>query len=281
MLDYSLLDFGRGRKLERFGELVLDRPEVRAVQPASLPEKTWIAKSHGRFDEDRNARGNWQLGSGFPEKWTCTYAGNHPWTVICKTGPFKHIGVFPEQEHHWAFLQKALKPGAKYLNLFAYTGAASLTAAAGGADVYHVEASKSVVNRAAQNAEASGIDSVHWVCDDAVKFAEREVKRGRKYDGVSMDPPIFGRAKGGAKWRLEDKLEGLIVTAARLIKPGGFLVLNTYSPAVTLDDMVKLCEKAGLKYNEGGTLGVTSVDGRRLDLSNYLIARVPKKAYNR
>jgi len=281
MLDYSLLDFGRGRKLERFGEVVLDRPEVNAQGPASLPEKAWKAASHGRFEEDGSAGGKWILKPGFPETWICEHGGKSKWKAICKAGPFKHVGIFPEQERHWSFLQKALKPGAKYLNLFAYTGAASLTAAAAGADVYHVEASKSVVNRAAQNAEASGIDSVHWVCDDAVKFAEREVKRGRKYRGISMDPPVFGRAKGGAKWRLEDKLEGLINTATALLEPGGFLVLNTYSPAVTLDDMIKLCEKSGLNYNEGGTLGVNTDDGRVLALSNFLIARAPKKANNR
>lgn len=272
-LDYALLDFGRGRKLERFGPVITDRPEVAAAGAPSLSGKAWAAMRHGRFDAVRGAKGKWSWQSPPPDSWECAYRGDTQWKVRCHTGPYKHVGIFPEQQGHWHFLEKNLSPGDKYLNLFAYTGAASLAAAAKGADVYHVEASSSVVNRAAGNAKISGIDTIRWVRDDAVKFAERELRRGRKYDGISMDPPAFGRSEGGKIWRPEDKLAGLVRTAAELLNPEGFLVLNTYSPAVTLDDMVKLCEKSGLKCTDAGMLGVHTADGRHLNLSNYTVGR--------
>lgn len=277
MLDYALIDFGNGRKLERFGAVTVDRPEVLAQGPPSLSAMEWSALADGRFEEDKNAKGKWQVKAKFPETWPCTFGPKADWKVICKTGPYKHLGIFPEQQKHWAYLQKHLKRGDKYLNLFAYTGAASLAAAKTGASVYHVEASKSVVNWAAENARQSDVSDIHWVCDDALKFAERELKRGHRYKGISMDPPIYGRAKGGTRWRLEDKLEGLVETASNLLVPGGFLVLNTYSPVIDLNEMVKLCQKMGFAHNEAGWLSVNTADGRRLALSKYCFAQLKKK----
>lgn len=273
-LSYELIDFGRGRKLERFGTVITDRPEVGARGAASLSPKAWGELRHGQFNSGQGGKGKWLWHKPPPDPWECAYRGAASWKVRCGTGPYKHVGIFPEQVRHWAFLEKNLARGSKYLNLFAYTGASSLAAAAAGADVYHVEASASVIKRAALNAEISGIDSIHWVRDDAVKFASRELRRGRKYDGISMDPPIFGRAKGGKIWRLEDELAGLVKTASELLNPEGFLVLNTYSPAVSIADMVKLCEKSGLKCAESGMLCVETAEGRPLNLSNYTVGRL-------
>jgi 23S rRNA (cytosine1962-C5)-methyltransferase len=281
MLDYDLIDFGHGRKLERFGSVVVDRPEVLATAVPRLSANQWESQRHGRFIEDKNAKGNWELKPAFPENWPCGYSGDPSWIITCKRGPYKHIGVFPEQAAHWAFLQKQLSSGQKYLNLFAYTGAASLTAAGTGADVYHVEASKSVVNWAAQNARSSAMENIRWVCDDAIKFSEREIKRGHKYHGISMDPPVYGRAKKGIHWRLEDKLDDLVTAAADLLVPGGFVVLNTYSPVISLDDMVNICKKRGLVHNEGGWLSVSTKDGRTLLLSKYVVGRLKKPQHFR
>lgn len=274
MLDYELLDFGNSRKLERFGPVVTDRPEVLAVGPAAKPPPYWADRAHLRFEEGKGGRGNWQHSAHAPHEWRCHYGGRNAWTLRCKVGPYKHVGVFPEQAHHWAFLSGALSEGDRYLNLFAYTGAASLAAAVAGADVHHVEASRSVVNWAAQNAEESNIQHIRWVCDDALKYANREIRRGRKFKGISMDPPVFGRSAKGQLWRLEEQFEGLIERASALLEKGGFLFVNTYSPVLGLEEMVKSCEKNGLRHNDSGWLSVDTKDGRTLQLSKYVAAEL-------
>ncbi len=273
MLDYALLDFGHGRKLERFGAVVLDRPEVLAVGPPAMPAAEWKRLAAGYFHESKNAKGHWLPSP--PEEWHCSLqVSGQSFTALCKTGPYKHVGLFPEQQDHWHFLRKQLKPGQRYLNLFAYTGAASMVAASCGADVYHVEASRSVINWAASNAAENGRDTIRWVCDDAFKFAEREAKRGRKYHGISMDPPVYGIGKGGARWRLEERLGELIATATALLEPGGFLVLNTYSPVFDLRAMCSLCENRGLIHTQSGWLSVVTSNGRKLELSKFVIAQL-------
>ncbi len=273
MLDYSLLDFGNGRKLERFGQYIVDRPEVLARHNRRMSAEQWRAMAHGRFEEEeKNGRGRWEWRGIKPTRWTCRYESKVKWQVQCKTGPYKHIGVFPEQLKHWAFLQKRLGKKDRYLNLFAYTGAASLCAAKAGADVFHIDASRSVVNWAAQNAQGNGVHNIHWVCEDALAFAGKELKRGHKYAGISMDPPVYGRSKNGGLWKLEEQLEPLLHTAYGLLEKGGFLVLNTYSPRLEVEDMVKSCEKSGLRCTESGWLDVSCTAGRRLALSKFIFA---------
>lgn len=274
MLDYELLDFGNGRKLERFGKVVTDRPEVLADGATAHPPSYWVAQAHMRFVDGKGGRGKWHSTQPIAGSWTCHYRAQTPWQVLCKTGPYKHVGVFPEQERHWSFLRKHLRRGDRYLNLFAYTGAASLVAAQAGADAHHVEASRSVVHWAAQNAKASGVDSIRWVCDDALKFAEREARRGRTYRGISMDPPVFGRSGKGQTWKLEDQFDGLVARASGLLEKGGFLFVNTYSPVLALDEMVNSCEKNGLRHNDSGWLSVATRGGRTLRLSKYVVAQL-------
>ena len=152
---------------------------------------------------------------------------------------FKHIGLFPEQADNWEFIAEKLKEGDKFLNLFAYTGGASLAARFVGADVIHCDAIRQVVNWTRKNMEASGLSGIRWVVEDALKFARREAKRGKMYHGIVLDPPTWGLGPKGEKWKLEDQLLDLIEVVARLVAPGGFVVMNTYSgiPPSSLETM--------------------------------------------
>ena len=142
---------------------------------------------------------------------------------------FKHVGIFPEQAVNWEFIAEHLQPGDAFLNLFAYTGGASLAARAVGADVTHVDAIRQVVDWTRVNMELSGLDGIRWVVEDALKFAQREQRRGNKYKGIVLDPPTWGLGPKGQKWRIEDQLLSLCETVADLIEPGGFIIMNTYS----------------------------------------------------
>lgn len=272
-LDYELLDFGHGRKLERFGSVVLDRPEVLATEPRSLSQQKWQALTNAGFYEQEKQTGTWKPRQGIPDAWNCELTDGHfNLSILLKPGRFKHIGIFPEQEENWSFLSAKLKTGDRFLNLFAYTGVSSLVAARVGADVYHVDASKSVVNWAAKNAAKNGIEKIHWVCDDALKFAQREQRRGHRYTGIIMDPPVYGKGKSGEHWRLEDKLMELVQLAKALLLPSGFLIINTYSPSLPLESMREICLKSRLVCNDSGWLGVKCRDGRKLLLSKYVLA---------
>ncbi len=270
---YALLDFGNGRKLERFGDIVVNRPEVLATGNRLSNLKDWNSDLVARFEEDRNQAGIWYNSESMPALWRVEFmSGQVKWYAICKPGRFKHLGLFPEQARHWQFLVENIKAGQKVLNLFGYTGAASLTAALCGADVYHVDSSRSVINWAAENARLNNVSSIHWVCEDALKFAEKEVRRGRRYNFIIMDPPVYGRGKNGEHWKLEELLPTLIKTAISLLSQGGYIILNTYSPVVSLVNMTALFEKNGLTHNESGWLSVDTIVGRKLNLSKFVIA---------
>lgn len=270
--DYELIDFGDGRKLERFGKIVLDRPEILAQGPKKLSPADWN-NAAGYFSETGKTKGVWKTKKPLPENWMCLFEhSNTEWQALLKTGDFKHVGIFPEQEAHWRFISDNITDGDNFLNLFGYTGCASITAAKAGGDVYHVDSSKSVINWASNNADFNGIENIHWVREDALKFAKREVKRGRKYKGIIMDPPIYGRGAKGEHWKLENLLPELMSTAAKLLDRKGFLILNTYSPAVGISDMENLCRNLELKGIKSGWLSVNTISGRKLELSKYIIA---------
>lgn len=244
LADYELIDSGDGLKLERFGEHIVWRPEPQALWRRSLSEEDWarlataIFRREGRSEE----RGQWQLGSGMPERWTMRYDRGemHLRMRLALTG-FKHVGVFPEQADNWNFIYDTLKAmpgggaGARVLNLFAYTGGASLAAWSAGAEVTHVDSVRQTVSWARDNLSLCEADagpstgSVRWIVDDALKFVRREVRRGNTYDGIVLDPPAYGRGPDGEKWVLEENLEELLSLCAQLLKPAGFFVLNLYS----------------------------------------------------
>lgn len=273
-LDYELLDFGSGRKLERFGKIILDRPEILANQRPKNPFSYWQSVADARYNEFDKKSGKWIRLKNLPESWNSEYIGEGGKIILeLKPGKFKHVGVFPEQEKHWQFLEDTVRPGQKVLNLFGYTGVSSLVAAKAGGDVFHNDSSKSIINQAVANAEKSGITTIHWVCDDALKFATREEKRNHKYDFIIMDPPVYGRGKNGERWKIEELLPQLVKTSAALLNKGGYLILNTYSPKISLENMIAEMTFNNLRCVNSGWLEIKSSDGRFLNLSKYTLAK--------
>ncbi len=238
LADYELVDSGDFAKLERFGDRVTARPEPQAIWRKSLSDDDWMRLADATFKRDRNSdeHGQWLTKPGMPERWVMRYDYKemHLRLRLALTG-FKHVGVFPEQAENWNFIYDTLKamPGggkdAQVLNLFAYTGGASLAARSAGADVTHVDSVKQTVSWARDNMELSGMDGIRWIVDDALKFVQREVRRERLYDGIVLDPPAYGRGPDGEKWVLEQNIDEMLSLCASLLKPHGFLVFNLYS----------------------------------------------------
>ncbi|HLO90546.1 MAG TPA: class I SAM-dependent methyltransferase [Lentimicrobium sp.] len=240
--DYELIDSGNFSKLERFGNQVLDRPEPQAVWDRSLTNAEWDKRSSAIFRKEKNDpdKGRWILNKGCKEQWLINYVYKEL-SLNMRLGltGFKHIGVFPEQADNWNFIFDRLnnykiqnRNGAKpkVLNLFAYTGGASLAAAAAGAEVYHVDSVKPVITWARENAEASELNGIRWIVEDALKFVKREVRRGSRYQGIMLDPPAYGRGADGEKWVLEENINEMIKLCAELLdKNHAFFILSLYS----------------------------------------------------
>ncbi|MFN8407444.1 MAG: class I SAM-dependent methyltransferase [Sphingobacteriaceae bacterium] len=233
--DYELIDCGNFEKLERFGDLVLIRPEPQAVWDKGLTETIWTKKHHIRFKGRSATSGEWiKKKSDLPDRWHITYK-NKDIHIQFRLGltSFKHIGIFPEQAVNWDYITKQVKrfkhQQAKVLNLFAYTGGASLAARAAGADVTHVDSIKQVVTWANENQTLSKLNDIRWVVDDALTFVKRELKRGKKYQGIILDPPAYGHGPRGEKWKLEDHIQEMLHDVIKLLDEAHFLVLNTYS----------------------------------------------------
>lgn len=236
--DYELVDCGDYEKLERFGRWTVRRPEPQAIWHRTLGEEEWrrLADASFRRDARSEERGEWQLKPSMPSRWTVEYV-YRSMRLRMRLGltSFKHVGLFPEQAENWNFIYDSVRDRlagscrADVLNLFAYTGGATLAARAAGAEVTHVDSVKQVVTWSRENMEASGLDGVRWIVDDALKFVRREVKRGRRYDGIILDPPAYGRGPDGEKWVLEDNIAEMLDCCARLLAADGFLVLNLYS----------------------------------------------------
>lgn len=233
--DYELIDSGDFEKLERFGAYVLRRPEPQAIWHKSLAESEWrrIADASFLRDERNDERGEWRLSPKMPSRWSIRY-DYRDMHLSMRLGltSFKHVGIFPEQAANWNFIYDRCiaKRGAKVLNLFAYTGGASLAARAAGAEVTHVDSVKQVVTWSRENMEASGMDGIRWIVEDAMKFVRREVRRGNRYDGIILDPPAYGRGTNGEKWVLEENIAQMLECCAELLAPkDSFLVFNLYS----------------------------------------------------
>ncbi len=243
--DYELLDSGAYEKLERFGSYVVARPEPQAVWNRSLSEQEWIERADAYFRRDKGARageerGHWSCRRGMPDRWWVKYEyGSLKFRMRLGLTAFKHVGLFPEQAGNWQFIDERLRrltpmlpegETPRVLNLFAYTGGATLAARSAGAQVTHVDSVKPVVSWARENMEASGLDGVRWMVEDALKFARREVKRGKTYQGIVLDPPAYGRGPEGERWILEENINELLTLCGRLLeKRHSFLVLNLYS----------------------------------------------------
>jgi len=245
LADYELIDSGGGAKLERFGARVVCRPEPQALWRPSLSPEEWARMADADFlrDAKSDERGQWRPKPGMPERWTMEYThGAMQLRMRLALTGFKHVGVFPEQAANWDFIHDTLRgmegggAGRRVLNLFAYTGGATLAARSAGAEVTHVDSVKQTVSWARDNAALSGLEdtadgrgAIRWIVDDAVKFARREVRRGSLYDGIVLDPPAYGRGPDGEKWTLADGLDEMLELCAALLRPHGFFVLNLYS----------------------------------------------------
>ncbi len=248
--DFELLDTGSGFRLERWGDVILQRPDPQIIWEKSLPDAQWdkawaVYRSRGKHAESNTEeRGNWEIKKPMPRPWMVVF-DNVKFSL--KLSPFKHTGLFAEQAAQWEFMSDKLKVTSdklKILNLFAYTGGATMVLAKAGCIVTHVDASKPAITWANENHKLNNLpaDSVRWILDDCVKFVKREVKRGAKYDGIIMDPPAFGHSPTGKTWKFNDDLPGLLNDCVQLLsEEAKFLIINGYatnSSALALNNLL-------------------------------------------
>ena len=279
--DYELLDTGDFEKLERFGRYVTRRPEPQAIWRRSLAEEEWRRTADASFRRDARSdeRGEWRLAPGMPDRWVVEYAYKRM-RLRMRLGltSFKHVGIFPEQAANWDFIfdrcREAVAAGRtpRVLNLFAYTGGATLAARAAGAEVTHVDSVRQVVTWSRENMELSGLEGVRWIVEDALKFVQREVRRGNRYHGIVLDPPAYGRGANGEKWILEDNICEMLECCARLLEPrGAFLVLNLYSMGLssTLARTAVRQAFGAPRTEQYGELCFTDRAGKQLPLGTY------------
>lgn len=277
--DYEMIDSGNYKKLERFGAFVLSRPEPQAVWDPELSEQEWKNRAQAEFVRDKAnpEKGVWSLKSTMKEQWFVKYKFNNL-NLKFRLGlsSFKHVGLFPEQAPNWNYIfekvsaMKTEKP--KVLNLFAYTGGASIAAKAAGAEVVHVDSVKQVISWARENMDASELTDIRWVVEDALKFVKREVKRGNKYNGIILDPPAYGRGPDGEKWIIEEHLNEILKLCAELLDPKEhFYILNLYAigfSAVIVETLIHRIY-GDVKNLEIGELVVEDSFNKKLPLSIY------------
>lgn len=277
---YELLDYGAGRKLERFGTWILDRPAPGAEVPIADPQ-TWKAVT-ARYTGDRATEGSWKPpAKNWPEpqiELPIQLDPEHRLRLILSALPSGQIGVFPEQIGCWRWIARQAAGGAKpqaagirVLNLFAYTGGSTLAAAAAGAEVTHVDSARSMVSRARENADRSGLDSapIRWIVEDALKFCQREIKRGRHYDAVILDPPSYGHGPHGESWSIKRDLLPLLQVCARLTqKHPRFILLTCHTPGIGPAELCAYLSDGVFGHcgqgPHSGRLYLATADGRKL-----------------
>ncbi|KAF0203273.1 MAG: hypothetical protein FD170_1262 [Bacteroidetes bacterium] len=278
--DYELIDSGNFEKLERFGTQVLTRPEPQAVWDKSMSEQEWQQRSQAIFRKEKNdpEKGRWVLNKGCKEQWQIDY-NYKSISLKMRLGltSFRHIGVFPEQGDNWDFIFDKIKemktPRPKVLNLFAYTGGASLAACAAGAEVVHVDSVKPVISWARENMEISGLDGIRWIVEDALKFVKREVRRGTRYNGIILDPPAYGRGADGEKWVLEENINEMIKLCSELLDDKeNFFIMSLYSMGFSSLIGENLIKSAfGKRENmESGELFLEDGFGKKLPLGTVV-----------
>jgi 23S rRNA (cytosine1962-C5)-methyltransferase len=279
--DYELLDCGNFEKLERFGEFITIRPEPQAVWDRVWDDNEWIRQAHVRFVQRSSSAGDWRNLKKMPEQWAITYNFGEkknkdlsPIKMRLGLTSFKHVGIFPEQAVNWEYIAEKIgamkEKNPRFLNLFAYTGAASLAARSAGAEVYHVDSIRQVVSWSRENMERSKLTDIRWVVEDALKFVRRELKRGNKYNGIILDPPAFGHGPTGEKWKLEDHINEMMKGVTELLDDHEhFLILNAYSlgfSSIIIENLLR--EKAG-KNLETGELFLQAKSGVKLPLGVF------------
>ena len=276
--DYELIDCGDFEKLERFGNVVLIRPEPQAVWSRAQSNSQWEKLHHIKFRGRSATSGEWlKKNQNIPDRWHIGY--QNPDVAIklrLALTSFKHLGVFPEQAVNWDYISEHIKrfktPQPKVLNLFAYTGGASLVARAAGADTTHVDSIKQVVTWASENQELSGLKDIRWVVEDALKFVKRELKRGNKYNGIILDPPAYGHGPNGEKWKLEENINEMMHDVIQLLDTNEhFLILNTYSlgfSSVIIENLIKSVYPQ-VQNLETGELYLQATAGPKLPLGVF------------
>ncbi|MCA9121578.1 MAG: class I SAM-dependent methyltransferase [Planctomycetaceae bacterium] len=277
---YQLLDFGGGRKLERFGAYVLDRCSPSAEGIRKSDPGNWN-KCDARYDRTRGEEGEWNSRGVLPSAWSITHS---ELVFELQPTPFGHLGVFPEQAANWDWITKQLARSPKplrVLNLFAYTGGSTLAAAAAGAEVVHVDSAKNTVAWARRNAELSGLSEkpIRWIAEDAKRFAERELRRGKRYDAVILDPPSYGHGPKGETWKIARDLHALLTTCAQLTQGHrAFMLLTCHSPGFDPPEVEAILADAVFGSCQAGAtakaLTVSCIDGRKLP--SGVVARWPR-----
>ena len=290
--DYELLDSGDGQKLERFGRYCLIRPEPKALWAPSLSPAEWESAAHTRFKPGagfgkagKEDSGTWEILKKMDEQWYIGYRSPEGPQFSLRLGltSFKHVGVFPEQAPNWEYIYSSVKDIRKklpagtvprVLNLFAYTGAASLAAKAAGADVTHLDSVRQVVTWAKANMERSNLSDIRWVVEDALKFARREARRGNRYHGIILDPPAYGHGPDGEKWKLDQCLFDMLKCVGDILEPeNSFMVLNLYSNGYSPllgETTVREALKGNTGEMESGELALRDRFGKALPLSIYV-----------
>ncbi len=286
--DYELIDSGDFSKLERFGDYVTIRPEPKALWKKSLSDSEWFRRANTEFKPGagfgkagKEDSGSWNMLRRMQEQWTISYPACGFRLRLGLTS-FKHVGVFPEQAPNWDYIhgqvRRIVSSGnlscpPKVLNLFAYTGAASLAAAKAGAQVTHLDSVRQVVTWARGNMELSSLDGMRWIIEDALKFTRREAKRGNLYNGLILDPPAYGHGPDGEKWKLDECLFELLGACAAILAPSdSFMVLNLYSngySAVLADTLVRSAFGENFKNLDYGELVLRDNSGKALPLSVF------------
>lgn len=272
--DYELIDCGDFQKLERFGKYITIRPEPQAVWDPGMSMKDWEKRAHVRFLPRSSSSGDWKKLKEMPDRWEVAYpipgAGNIRFRLALTS--FKHVGIFPEQCVNWDYISESVKlmktEQPRVLNLFAYTGGASLAAKAAGADTVHLDSIKQVVSWARENMELSGLTDIRWVVEDAMAFVKREVKRGKKYNGIILDPPAYGHGTEGQKWKLEDMINEMMKLVLQLLdEKEHFLILNTYS--LGFSSLIVENLLSGVEGLNTGELFLPATSGYKLPLGVF------------
>lgn len=249
--DYEVIDTCDGEKLERWGDVILIRPDPQILWKGEKLSPLWD-DAHARYERSSSGGGHWEYYKQLPESWNIKY---RDLTFLVRPTGFKHTGLFPEQSVNWGMLMEAVKSAGrpvKALNLFGYTGAASVALASAGASVCHVDASKGMTAWAKDNARLSGLENapIRWIVDDCAKFVQREIKRGNRYDILLMDPPSYGRGPGGEIWKLEDSVYDLVELCSRVLSDDPIMfLLSSYTTGLGAGVMEYLLrECVGKKY---------------------------------
>jgi len=258
--DYELLDCSSGERLERWGDVILIRPDPQVIWQTEKRHPLW-KKANARYHRSKTGGGNWEVYSSLPPDWAIRYKDL---SFRVKTMGFKHTGLFPEQAVNWdcvmELIRRANRP-LRVLNLFAYTGGATIACLKAGASVVHVDASKGMVQWAKENAKASGVDDkpVRWIVDDCIKFVQREIRRGNRYDIIIMDPPSYGRGPGGEVWKLEDEVYGFVSLCEQLLADDArMMLINSYTTGLSPSVMAYILQSV-VQPKHGGRVSCDEI----------------------